>query len=1771
MNSFRPALILWFCVVFALWLGFSQVSRAQQPVTNVTTISKVFYTWDYGWTGRNGRNCGYRLTGEWFPPHPDYNQSLLYTLYVKDTQGRDRSLSWWESNPEPGVPFKFDIGGTWISSPFSDANCPQPYATGGMVEWTATLIVPPPNVNFNFREDAQIPGRVHFISFSTDPRGKKMEYQWKFGDGSEDTFVSPIHDYKRPGTNEVVLRVSNPIGAFNLRTNKVVIKAPVLDVSIGYAGRPNKNPKIGETFKVRVRVAATQGFGPLSNVRFDASHALMVPEQFEIVEAPEEIGIGELDPKERVEFIWTLKAVRVGQFDIATAPVVGVDMAGNTVMDQASLPGEISGLNVEVIFPEPPLLLVKKEQRPGELSSNPGYEPGLFPVKVKVSVPANGEPVTNITLQGWAEFEGGLTMDKVRATGNPESPFVMVIPQPVPFPLIVTQKPPAMRIEGPLAPGAPPVEFDFLVQAEVPGTFEFGSLITAGAVRGGVALQERGSGVRSVLGDLVLSVQVALANEPTTIKEGKTVEVYGTVKNLTDNEIIVLDAIHIINLGQGITLGPVYEEEDIPEPGSLGIFGPTLTPDGETKEEKFKARIKTFSFPGIDQSILVSRTIVVLDFAISGEIIGEDGEKREIAPENMVVEWGNGAYEVGGATYLRSIVQPDPLKPRKLEPADFFLRLYGNVVESLVGGGKDGIVGLVQLLGSLPEIAMTAHGFAQAVKAEQSEAYLNSIRYLWVYRQWLVAVRDGVSPETKKAELDAIAEELHAYMGRRQDNLATIKNMVNSSVEGMLSKAMVNANAAYDHDYDFNVETAKVLTDWVRPAAKFVTEEVITDLATGMFLTRIAKSLRAADDIADAARRKADIDAVDVENATLAVARQGDSAHPTLHGSTGDLRKLRGGAKVNQVQATRAFSVDKVTDDNLIRATDVKNGGLPIVVAIRSRADETLEWMRTKLGMTPKPVTIKPKNVDLIDETFLGYRSGSRYGDDELGRGGGDRGSVILAQPLPPHVVQARMAGQPKEVRDAIIERYRTRWEEWYGKESLPADESALPFDTTIYPDSKAQELRNLASERFTGDNVKTRTTLKGTLRVPKRGSVPDPSINADVREKIAGESFETRNLELKQVIEPPDNDLFDGGREYYEVWLEDEVGTTRRVAGDVDVVVVADIAGHQLGLNPLKTGIAEYGNQVARVLQHIMKAQHPWSSSLISDKLRNKYLNDHRWHPDIAKRGEPLLLYYNGERYVGWFHPTKAINPLNPLENFQFLDGGPGSVDDVVRKQVARRQDLPRPTDVAPKLWQNARTAIMEALKRYNVITGDDVLAACAVSVARNAGASIYRLSDQQELQERLPDGSWMVGDPGAACGPEGIIVAPETVISENVQAGATRIPILEQLIGDNWRELFQIGDDIIIGVGTPIKETTTIIGYETPLQSQSLRLTAAGAPMLNTAFRLAIPLRYSHPAGTQVTLVPPRLNASALSAPPLAWFRSDAGVEFDRDNNIINWIDQVNGYELVNPLDGRSGYPHLVESDLGFPVANFASSDWVNGNFNTVLTNATIFTLSRYNTPTSSGNDYIYTIGLPTKSGDLISLARQGTKAYHRDGAIQHFSASGTVTGGVWQVFTQIYGENDPASQQLFLDGVRIMDSKATAPYLVNASVVSLGNYLDGGANWFIGDVAEWIIYDRVLSTPEREEVEFYLIRRAGMFVPMQQTALFLNLQNAGNGVWKISWQGEAGQEYLLEKSLTLLPGSWGIKQSIIPTVTGNVEVDVSAQGPDDHSFYRLRRTAQ
>ena len=110
-----------------------------------------------------------------------------------------------------------------------------------------------------------------------------------------------------------------------------------------------------------------------------------------------------------------------------------------------------------------------------------------------------------------------------------------------------------------------------------------------------------------------------------------------------------------------------------------------------------------------------------------------------------------------------------------------------------------------------------------------------------------------------------------------------------------------------------------------------------------------------------------------------------------------------------------------------------------------------------------------------------------------------------------------------------------------------------------------------------------------------------------------------------------------------------------------------------------------------------------------------------------------------------------------------------------------------------------------------------------------------------------------------------------------------------------------------------------------------------------------------------------------------------------------------------------------------------------------------------------------------------------RNGDDAYHYDGSTAN-APDTSIPAFAFQVFTQVYGEGGGTNHQLYQNQFALIDSDAANPYSVNASNTVIGNYSSGSFH-FVGDLVEWLVYDRVLSAAERLDVEEYLRQRAAL----------------------------------------------------------------------------------
>ena len=1284
------------------------------------------------------------------------------------------------------------------------------------------------------------PTAVDHITWSPD--GTELAFSLR------DSTLSGIHRVSATGGQPIQVtdlfplvnpRTTRIVSGFDAVLQWTVLKKGFLDLELnlfdveGDQERiENNRVELGKKVIARLLVTAKSDLeANLANVTSSDQEGLFIPEQFEVVEAPENLEIGDMAAGDTFAFEWTLRAVKSGFFTLESANVQGFSEGDPFEERGTKIEGQVPGLLVEMILPEEPLQLVELEQG-DDLSEDPGYEPLEFPVIVRVSVPENGEPLKNITLQGFDASDGGVDIDLVEKTGLQDPVLADVVPQPVPFPLSVKTRSSTGIHAGPLEPGGDPVDFTVVVEATKPGLYDFASLITASPEDGGRTITARGNSVKELLGDIVLTVELEIMNPGARIFEGEAVEISGVVENFTLDETVELDPILLINMGQGIPKGPVGLDDPLPEVGLPGIFNPTLPPQDEGKRAPFRVRIQTVSLPGIDQREL-GRPSVVVDFAIGGKVIDKDGNERDLKPENVAIEWGNGRHTVSGATFLRAQVQPDPMPIRILDPDTFFTIAAGNSLEKLVEGGYEALIGFGQFLAFAPEGLIGLANFSGRFQVEKQIASQNLARYMWAWVDYQTDLWLGLESETHRQQLQLISDDLIFYYGPKFETAEEIARLANDGIRDYLGLVIDYRQRAYDSaSYGYNEEFAQIVAEPFKPIGRLATEEAVAAAAVAAWFGRYSRSPEVLEEFAESRRVAQQKARETAEEATQEVARRGEPGDPRATFYQDPRKAIPRSTPLTQKQAIEGWAVDKVSDENLIRMTKVNEGGMPIFVAIRSRADETLEWMKTRLGITPKPMTFKPKSVNQIDEDWLGYRKGVGYGDAN-GRGAGDRGATLLAEPLPREEVLFRLnaRGASEKVRKKVLERHNQRWEEWYGQ----------PWPSTTIDPAKSKFLELSRGMNWKVENGREIGT--GTLDVPKRGSVPQPDDNFDT---TGPGVLEARKFQLKQVNDPPDDHLFPAGRQYFECWLEDDLGEVyrlpdgtlrpvkegvmRRIGGDIDIVSVGYADG-----SALAPGAA--ADTIAQNLQHAIYAQHPWTTSFEKEKLFKKFLNDHRWHPDIEERGEPLLLYVNGERRVAWFHPTRAIDAQNPLQGMVWLDGGTADIENVVRTQKDMRGSLTDPYESNPPSVKPTTAVIREALIKHNAANNSTIVATCAVGLSPSTGR-LFRLGQNDEVEVRDDRGSWSPVDPATECGDGGILTLPETFLASGAKAGDNRIPIVESLLGFDWREMFAIGKEVLVGAGTDKERVHTVVNH--------------GSLVLEPA------LEFDYPLGTRIVALP-------------------------------------------------------------------------------------------------------------------------------------------------------------------------------------------------------------------------------------------------------------------------------------------------------------------------
>lgn len=1252
-------------------------------------------------------------------------------------------------------------------------------------------VEPPPPLAADFTVTPFGPAEFQFdpvVSGGVEP----YRYLWDYDNGTAEEGVLGGVLYDEPGEYVVTLTVIDAAGAQVVSTKQVVVEPPNLLLGIEFVDQDDAHFNVGEGFTVRLSVHADGGVGDLADVRFDDQLAVVPSDALEFISGPLDLPVAAgiaLANGEAKQYDYRVRVLHGGTFRLV-AGATAEDAAGNP-LPAASIEetGVVDSLSITVTFDTNPvqLQLALPSDKDGDgkidgdLDGDGVPEEAVFsPATVTGTITVTNsspDPITGITFQG---TQSGLDLRSV----VPAQALV-------PFPVVVTAGPGSIdRIDG-----GGHVDRTFTLEVSNGDSYEVRATLLGASGIANVA--GFGSGQLDVLTDVKLRVDLKVSplnGRPPRVEAGTVYAITGTVSNLSTTDTIDVGPIVARTAANARVLGVMQSAGSGPAPDicTCQIFSPTLTPKGSANDHAdFTIWVATTKAAIASQT--VARSWVRL-FPLTASRQTDHGPEP-LAENQTRVDLGNGRnvlQGLDGEPWLETIVE-NPLPTARVVDwgtfADYFL---GSISENVVLGARDAGVSTLQLAGMLLSLAPSA------IQAQfETMTGIAQARQLMALARYGLDTWNALPADEKGGFINQVVED-----GKQQlVNAGQQTAQLQAAVEQEIQKFFTDLDDWFDKldanlDSGDMVAVARILGEPARPLTQITVENIAQEAGfkymcslfkAGSKLAEPLRAVETADEAVEAAR---------VENAVEAQASAGD---PRAVEQVPEMRELPPNDRFSPSQAAKGYGVDGVSDHNLREVTK----RVPLMVAIRRRAAETLEWLQSKIGATLKPEGLYQKNVSELD-ALLGYRAGSP------GYGAGDIGSLVLAEPIPVEELERRIAGAGLNdaEADAVRARWKDRYEEWYGK--LDANGQVVPRASGHA--SLMDEVRTIANRpiKDASGNV---VGFEGEFMVPKDGT-----INWGPNFDLAGKqnSMTMRRIQLRQVANPPDAGLFANGRQYYEVWLEDKDGVLKRVVGDIDVMGVWSVSG-----NVLPKSIAQ---QTAELLTQLTGLEHGWSWTYIE---RNKELQRVLWNVDPAKRGEGMLLYVNGEARQVWLRQvTSAEIPVQ----FVDIEGAPilydelktnvplGEIKGIDVKQLPMPQGYVAPSD-------SLRFA-------NNIDRGPGVPPAAQLVTSTAPDAAALRLGAGNELEQWNPNTGWRPSalDNEVAAGKRTtLFVLPQTGVSQPTPAGATEVAVFDQAG-------FLVGQTVVIDPGGAHQEEAVVIGF--------------GSLVLDH------PLRFAHDPGEMITV---------------------------------------------------------------------------------------------------------------------------------------------------------------------------------------------------------------------------------------------------------------------------------------------------------------------------
>ena len=238
--------------------------------------------------------------------------------------------------------------------------------------------------------------------------------------------------------------------------------------------------------------------------------------------------------------------------------------------------------------------------------------------------------------------------------------------------------------------------------------------------------------------------------------------------------------------------------------------------------------------------------------------------------------------------------------------------------------------------------------------------------------------------------------------------------------------------------------------------------------------------------------------------------------------------------------------------------------------------------------------------------------------------------------------------------------------------------------------------------------------------------------------------------------------------------------------------------------------------------------------------------------------------------------------------------------------------------------------------------------------------------------------------------------------------------------------------------------------------------------------------------------------------------WLKANVGIS-QSSGNILSWTDQSGSANNATIINGTN--PTFINSSINsYPVANFSGAGGLQGAFSTAITTSNISAFMVVQAASATANPSgIFSIvaASPTNDGTNANSAI----LFQRTGSAIMTTRNNTSLGNYNAAAAlgqyHLYSTQFSATQDLFYsEGKNATNVNYTAAAF-NGTRYALGSKLSGTASAYLtGQIAEVILYNKLVSAAEKSQIESYLAIKYGL--TLDQSSAQNYISSAGTVVW-------------------------------------------------------------